>query len=275
MLEDENLSKDARAEISKQLSEIRIEEEEKADEKIKEKNRQTFDAMNEIASGFANAFENLISDFFENEEEAWKNFGKELLKTLINTIQKMAVAYIAETTIKNIAHLGLIGLAKAAAEIAAIEVAAGSLKGLLNGFSSGGYTGQGRWDEPRGVVHAGEFVANRYAVANDAVRPVLDLIDQAQRNGSIANLTTDDIAAVARPSAARAHQAAAHSVSAPGAPARDPELAAAIRLLTRTTAIAAQAYKEPVHAYTFADGRGGVNEAQELLARMKANASRH
>lgn len=282
-LQDQALSDEERQRLQREANELEIQEEERKQkaiqdrrEKTQEKYKNNLEEINRITEDFAQAFESTVTALMNHEEDAWKNFGKEILKILINTIEKMALAYMAEVSIKNLAKYGIFGgLAVSAAEIAAIQAAAAGLKGLVSGFSSGGYTGQGRWDEPRGVVHAGEFVANRYAVANDAVRPVLDLIDQAQRNGSIANLTADDIAAVARPSAARAHQAAAHNVSAPGAPARDPELAAAIRLLTRTTAIAAQAYKEPVHAYTFADGRGGVNEAQELLARMKANASRH
>lgn len=80
---------------------------------------------------------------------------------------------------ENIATLGFIGLAKAAAEIALITAAFQTAKAVINGFEEGGYTGSGRHDEPKGIVHAGEFVANRYAVQNPAIRPVLDLIDQA------------------------------------------------------------------------------------------------
>lgn len=278
-LEDQQLSKEDREQLERQLTETRLQITEEGNKEIEEKNKQFFDSMKGIAADFGGAFEDLMGDLLENEADAWKNFSKEIVKTIINTVQKMAVAYIAEVTMKNIATLGLPGLAKAAAEIAAIEVAAGTLKGLMSGFAQGGYTGQGRWDEPRGVVHAGEFVANRYAVANDAVRPVLDLIDQAQRSGSIANLTAADIAAVATPAS---QQPARPSAASPWSGEarnradypRDPELTAAIHLLTRTTARAAEAYAEPSTAVCYLEGRGGINTAQELLSTIKKNASR-
>jgi hypothetical protein len=56
-------------------------------------------------------------------------------------------------------------------------------------FRKGGYTDQDASDDiPAGIVHTNEFVANRYATQNPTVRPVLDMIDYAQRNGSISTL---------------------------------------------------------------------------------------
>ena len=60
------------------------------------------------------------------------------------------------------------------------------------GFYKGGFTGSGRWDEEKGVVHADEFVANRHAVRNPNVRPVLELINRAQKNNTIGSLTSAD-----------------------------------------------------------------------------------
>ena len=80
---------------------------------------------------------------------------------------------------KDITLHGLVGIAKASAKIVLITAAFETAKGILGGFYTGGYTGGGDWDEPKGVVHSNEFVANRFAVANPAVRPVLDLIDVA------------------------------------------------------------------------------------------------
>ena len=61
------------------------------------------------------------------------------------------------------------------------------------GYYEGGFTGGNRWDEEAGIVHQGEFVANHQAVRNPALRPLLNLIDHAQRNNTVARLTTDDI----------------------------------------------------------------------------------
>lgn len=250
-------------EEAKRLEEIAKEEE--------EKQKKIFDALQSAGEELGEA----LADWLTDSETTFKDFSKEVLKTIVKTVENIMTAAIAQRTIENIRMLGYWGIAKAAGEIALIKAAGAVVNGLVDNFYTGGYTGQGRWDEPRGVVHAGEFVANRYAVANDAVRPVLDLIDQAQKSGSIANLTADDIAAVARPSAPPASAAATVPIaSASGSPARDPELTAALHLLTRTTARAAEAYREPSPAFCYLEGRGGINTAQDLLETIKSNASR-
>ena len=60
-------------------------------------------------------------------------------------------------------------------------------------FDIGGYTPPGAWDQPQGVVHSDEFVANRYATRNKEVRPFLDVINMAQRTGTISTLNTETI----------------------------------------------------------------------------------
>lgn len=61
------------------------------------------------------------------------------------------------------------------------------------GYYQGGYTGGRRYKQEAGVVHEGEFVANHQTVNNPDVRPVLDLLDLAQRNHTVGTLTADDI----------------------------------------------------------------------------------
>lgn len=280
-LQDQTLSDQERQKLQREANELEITEEERKQKKLEElaqkqedRQRQLFDALRSAGEEMGEA----LGEWLKDTEKTFEDFSKQLLKTIVKTVENIITAAIVQRTVENIRTLGFWGIAKAAGEIALIKAAGAALNGLVENFYTGGYTGRGQWDEPRGVVHAGEFVANRYAVANSAVRPVLDIIDQAQRRGTIANLTAEDIIAAAtpsRPSAAPTHSPATVPVaSASGAPVRDPELTAAIRLLTRTTARAAEAYREPAQAYTFVDGRGGVNEAQALLARMKTNASR-
>lgn len=61
------------------------------------------------------------------------------------------------------------------------------------GYYSGGYTGGSQYRREAGVVHQGEFVANHHAVNNPALVPVLDFIDQAQRNNTVANIRPEDV----------------------------------------------------------------------------------
>ena len=64
---------------------------------------------------------------------------------------------------------------------------------IQSGYYEGGYTGGRRYRKEAGVVHEGEFVANHEAVNNPEIRPMLDLIDQAQRNNTVGSLTAEDL----------------------------------------------------------------------------------
>lgn len=269
MLQDQSLSNEQREQLQREYDETVLESVEKRNEEIADKNRQLFDVLKSAGEEVGEAFAELFSD----SEEAYKDFMKSILKTLLDSIERMMVAYISKVTMESIATFGFGGLAAAAGKIALITAAFETAKAAIGGFEEGGFTPDGRKDEPQGIVHSNEFVANRFAVQNPQVLPVLQLIDAAQRSGSISNLTGSEIAAVASGFASTPHKTQTVSLP-PAQPAHDAELAEAIRLLINTTKKAAEAYKEPVHAYTFADGRGGVNEAQELLDRMKRNASR-
>ena len=58
---------------------------------------------------------------------------------------------------------------------------------------TGGFTEPGDKYDPRGIVHAGEFVANQESVNNPQIRPVLDALDMAQRQGTASTLTADKL----------------------------------------------------------------------------------
>lgn len=221
-----------------------------------------------------------FADFFTNEETDFGDFMGNVLTILLDSLEKQLIATqanaIATITMNDIMTKGFAGIATAAAKIALITAAFETAKGLLNNFYTGGYTGGGDWDEPKGVVHSNEFVANRFAVANPAVRPVLDLIDVAQRTGSVSNLTVDDIVAVSNLSGTgsmpRKNEVAIHSGNK--VPNDYAELIQMIRLLNQTMVKAKDAYEKPSPAYCWVEGKGGVNEAQNLVNKMKNNAKR-
>ena len=269
MLQDQSLSNEQREKLQLEYEETVLESVEKRNEEIADKNRQLVDSFKSAGEEIG---ENLAK-LFTDSEATFGDFMLSLVKMVLDAIEKMLIAYIAEITMRNIATLGLWGLAKAAAEIALITAAFETAKAAIGGFEEGGFTPDGRKDEPQGIVHSNEFVANRFAVKNPQVLPVLQLIDAAQRSGSISNLTGKQIAAAATGSTSEPDRT--HSfVLTPAQTGQNAELTEAIRLLVYTTRKAAEAYKKPVHAYTFADGNGGVNEAQELLKKMKKNVSK-
>ncbi|MBV5334179.1 MAG: hypothetical protein JZU49_00045 [Sulfuricurvum sp.] len=69
----------------------------------------------------------------------------------------------------------------------------GSLKNNKKGKKDGGYSGNGSDDEVDGFYHKNEFIASAPAVRNPTVKPVLDIIDMAQRSGTIKTLNLSAI----------------------------------------------------------------------------------
>lgn len=265
VLSSSEISEEKKAEIIDKKQKESLEKSRKNYEENQRKVREQLSFAQNIGQQFGEAFAEMLTD----SETSLGDFMKETLKIILDSLQKMMIAYIAETQMKNIATLGLVGIVKAAAEIALITAAFQSAKAIISGFEEGGYTGTGRHDEPKGIVHAGEFVANRYAVQNPAVRPVLDLIDQAQRNNTIGSLTAKDVSAVLSGVASTTN----NTYYQQNVPA-DNGMSVIMLKAVKVIDLLNKRLDEPIYTYTRATGKMGVNEAQDLVARMKNNVSR-
>ena len=265
VLSSSEISEEKKAEIIDKKQQASLEKSHKNYEENQRKIREQLSFAQNIGQQFGEAFAEMLTD----SETSLGDFMKATLEIILDSLQKMMIAYIAETQMKNIATLGFIGLAKAAAEIALITAAFQTAKAVINGFEEGGYTGSGRHDEPKGIVHAGEFVANRYAVQNPVIRPVLDLIDQAQRNNTIGSLTAKDVSAVLSPTnrmTTNNYYQTAESSSQESTAVMLQNMKCMEKLLKRLN--------EPIFTYTKATGKMGVNEAQQLVEKMKKNVTR-
>lgn len=266
ILSSSEISEEKKAEIIDKKQKESLEKSRKNYEENQRKIKEQLSFAQNIGQQFGEAFAEMLTD----SETSLGDFMKSTLNIILDSLQKMMIAYIAETQMKNIATLGFIGIAKAAAEIALITAAFQSAKAIISGFEEGGYTGTGRHDEPKGIVHAGEFVANRYAVQNPAIRPVLDLIDQAQRNNTIGSLTAKDVSAVLstsdRTTTNNYYQKANDN---------DNETKAIMLQNIRCIDKLIKRLNEPIFTYTKATGRMGINEAQSLAERMKNNVTRN
>lgn len=265
VLSSSEISEEKKAEIIDKKQKESLEKSRKNYEENQRKVREQLSFAQNIGQQFGEAFAEMLTD----SETSLDDFMKETLKIILDSLQKMMIAYIAETQMKNIATLGLVGIVKAAAEIALITAAFQSAKAIISGFETGGYTGTGRHDEPKGIVHAGEFVANRYAVQNPAVRPVLDLIDQAQRNNTIGSLTAKDVSAVLSGVTSTTNNTY-YQQSVPADNGMSVIILKAVKVIDSLN----KRLDEPIYTYTRATGKMGVNEAQDLVARMKNNVSR-
>ncbi len=265
VLSSTEISEDKKAEIMDRIQRYSLEKSRRNYEENQAKIREQLSFAQGIGQQFGEAFAEMLTD----SEASLGDFMKATLDIILDSLQKMMIAYIVETQMKNIASLGFIGLAKAAAEIALITAAFETAKAAINGFEEGGYTGYGKHDEPKGIVHAGEFVANRYAVSNPSVRPVLDLIDRAQKNNTIGSLTAKDVSAVLSGVSSTTNNTY-YQQTAPV----DNGMSAVMFEAVKVMGALNKRLNEPIYTYTKATGKMGINEAQDLVTKMKNNASR-
>ena len=265
VLSSTEISEEKKAEIMDRIQRDSLEKSRRNYEENQAKIREQLSFAQGIGQQFGEAFAEMLTD----SETSLGDFMKATLGIILDSLQKMMIAYIAETQMKNIATLGFLGLAKAAAEIALITAAFQTAKAVINGFEEGGYTGYGKHDKPKGIVHAGEFVANRYAVSNPSVRPVLDLIDRAQKNNTIGSLTAKDVSAVLSGVSSTTN----NTYYQQAAPA-DNGMSAVMLEAVKVMGALNKRLNEPIYTYTKATGKMGINEAQDLVTKMKNNASR-
>lgn len=271
LLNNFRLTEEQKTQIMAEQNKLQTDEDKKKYEKLKAQAEQYRDITMDIASEFGEA----IGEMIANGELSMKNFLRETILMALDALERIIEITCLEVTAKNIAAttpFNWIGAAKAAAQVAAIKAAFALVKGLVGNFYTGGYTPSGEWDKPQGIVHSNEFVANRYAVANPAVRPVLDLIDSAQRSGTIANLTGGDIAAVAGGSAHPV--AAASSVMQLQAQSDDRELKQTVRGLSQVLSRLVERLDEPIEAYGVISGRHGWRQKLDEYDRLLNNKSR-
>ena len=59
------------------------------------------------------------------------------------------------------------------------------------GYAEGGYTGSGGKYEPKGIVHAGEWVASQKLLANPQTAAIIQALDYAQKNNTIGSISPD------------------------------------------------------------------------------------
>ena len=251
--------------------ENRLQQEEADYQKRKEqqeKDRALAQKYTDIAKSVASDYGTTIGEMIADGELTMKNFLKETLLMSVDALEKVVEICVVEVMARNLAAtapFSFIGAAKAALQIAAIKAGFAVVKGLIGNFYIGGYTGGGAWDEPKGVVHSNEFVANRFAVANPSVRPVLDLINQAQRNNTISTLSAADISRVL-PGANGGQTIVVQN--------DNPELMRLIAECSQTMQMVHERFRYPIKAAVSVSGRDGIDQATKDFNSMNNNVSR-
>lgn len=270
VLNDAAISEEKKNQVREQMRKRNLKDAQKDAEEEKRIEREKFDILSDLAKGFGET----MAQFFTDSEVSLKDFLKNILTMSLDALERMMIMAVTERTIKNIGSLGFVGVAKAAGEIALITAAFETAKGLISNFYTGGFTPSGDWNQPQGIVHSNEFVANRFAVANPNLRPIFDAIDVAQRSGNVGNLTAEDIAAVAgsgkstRTVPAKAPAASATTTT------NDPAMVAMLIECTRVLRKLKNRLDDPLVAETYVTGKRGINQAQKEYEKMRNHITR-
>lgn len=272
MLANYQLTEQQKADFQKQINANRLKEDEREYQKRKEaqdKERALAQKYTDMAKGIAEDYGQTLGEMIANGELTMKRFLRETLLMAVDALEKVLEITAVEITAKNAAAtapLSFIGIAKAAAQIAAIKVAFAAVKGMIGNFYTGGFTGSGEWDRPQGIVHSNEFVANRFAVANPAIRPVLNLIDHAQRTNTVGSLTASDVSAVVAPSAVLPASGSGGDT--------DPALRLLIADCVRVIQKVDTRLQQRIRADVYVAGPHGIDENLKKYNELKNNISR-
>lgn len=119
----------------------------------------------------------------------------EVAQAIASTAIAAINAYASAAKVPLVGHiLGPIAAAMAtAAGLAQVATIKKQHAAEAAGYSKGGFTPEGRVDEPVGVVHAGEWVASQKLLKNPQTRAAIDALDYAQRNNTIGRISAADV----------------------------------------------------------------------------------
>jgi len=226
--------------------------------------------LQETSAEIGNALGNLMT----GNQEGFRDSLRSILQTMLSFVEKEMILAIGSVTIKSFL-LNPIGALASIGKILAIKAAFATAKTAIGNFYTGGYTGPGDWDQPQGIVHSNEFVANRFAVANPNLRPIFDAIDVAQRSGNVGNLTAEDIAAVAGSGKSTRTVPAKATAASATTTTNDPAMVAMLIECTRVLRKLKNRLDDPLVAETYVTGKRGINQAQKDFQKLNNNKSRN
>lgn len=190
----------------------------------------------------------------------------EIAQAVASTAMAAINAYASAAAIPAVGYI--LGPIAAAAALAAGGLQIATIKkqhqAEAAGYYSGGFTGGRRYRQVAGVVHEGEFVANHEAVNNPNVLPILNLIDQAQRNNTVGSLTAAD---VSRSISAPLGTAAGVQAAVPTIQVVDSGQQRTAETIDRL----ADVLEDGIQSYTVLEGPDGFEAKWNKYQRLKKN----
>lgn len=155
----------------------------------------------------------------QKEEAAAKNkankkmFAMQVMQAIASTAMAAINAYASASK-----TYWLLGPIAAAMAVAAGAIQIANIKkqqqaSEAQGYAEGGYTGSGGKYEPRGIVHAGEWVASQKLLANPQTAAIIQALDYAQKNNTIGSISSDMVSSDTTAAAAIARMSSTTSDS--------------------------------------------------------------
>lgn len=125
-----------------------------------------------------------------------KQFSMQVIQAVAQTAQNALSAYGSAASVPIVGYILAPIAAAMAVAAGAIQIA--SIKkqqqaSIAQGYYSGGFTPIGGKYEEAGVVHKSEWVASKELIENPVARPIINMLDYAQRNNTIGSLRKSDI----------------------------------------------------------------------------------
>ena len=123
-----------------------------------------YDNVGNIASQALNGLSQQMADFLTTGQANFKDFTKSIISLIVEMITKMVIFNSIS---------GMMG------------GSTWTMGSLMNGFSGGGYTGDGGKYDPAGIVHKGEFVFTKEATQRIGARNLYRLMRGYANGGSV------------------------------------------------------------------------------------------
>lgn len=203
-----------------------------------------------------------------------KMFAMQVIQAVAQTAQNAISAYGSAAAIPVIGYILApiaAGMAVAAGMIQIAAIKKQQQASEAQGYSAGGFTPDGRSDEPVGIVHAGEWVASQKLVKSPKTRPIIEALEYAQRTNTIGSLAAADVSrSITAPMllASQPQQSIQPNVvvNIPPQANYNSELTSTIRELK-------DRLNEPFVTVATVTGDKGINKAQEDYERLIRNKS--
>lgn len=133
-------------------------------DKAHQKEKKQLEQRSKMFLDFAGNVGTILGETLTDTEKSIADALGEILLLALDTLRQYATIAIAETTIRNIKEVGIIGLAKAAAEIALINAAFATVKGIIQKPNSKNAKGDTDNNDKRGRYVVNQHAAGKYDV---------------------------------------------------------------------------------------------------------------